>query len=442
MYSLPGGAFSFQEEQNLLAAETDTFGPGTHELVVENALGTICPQLPEWYEHYAKLTADDATADDEFGWSVAMSHSGDTAVVGAYGDDDAGDDSGSAYVFGRMDDGWTQQTKLIADDAAGADWFGSSVAVSDSADTIAVAARYEGVEDTGAVYVFGRGDYGWTQRAKLTATDAVAVADFSSVAISASGDTVIVGARYDDTDPAPETGSAYVFSRADGSWTQQAKLAADDAAGDDAFGSAVAVSGAGDTAIIGARFDDTDAGSATGSAYVFSRANGAWAQQAKLTAADAERSDAFGWSVAVSDSGDTAVIGTPRDDDASISSGSAYVFGRTDGSWIQRAKLTATDAAMYDGFGHSVAVSEPGDTVIVGAKRTDEDSYSGSAYVFTQANGTWTQQVKLTADDGVADDEFGWSVAVSGPGDTAIVGAYGESVLEGSISGSAYVFGK
>ncbi len=174
-------------------------------------------------------------------------------------------------------------------------------------------------------------------------------------------------------------------------WNQQAKLTAGDAATGDRFGRAVAVSG--DTAVIGAYWDD-DGGTESGSAYVFTRTGGVWSQQAKLTASDPGAFDWFGVSVAVS--GDTAVIGARWDDDGGTDSGSAYVFARSGEVWSQQAKLIPSDLAANDFFGISVAVS--GDTAVIGAHGNDDGgSESGSAYVFTRSGVAWSQQAKLTA---------------------------------------------
>ena len=253
---------------------------------------------------------------------------------------------------------------------------------------------------------------------KLLAGDGAAGDEFG-YSVAVSGDTAVIGAsgaRYDDD----HSGSAYVFVRAaDGTWSQQAKLTAADGAEGDYFGGRVAVDG--DTAVI---YDDNGDGS--GSVYVFVRAaDGTWTQQAKLTAVSP---DNFGSSVSVS--GNTVVMGAVFDDDT----GSAYVFVRAaDGTWSQQAKLTAADGAADDRFGSSVAVS--GDMAIIGAVFDDD---TGSAYVFVRAaDGTWSQQAKLTAPDGADADFFGSSVAVSG--DTAVIGAWGDDD-KGDWSGSAYVF--
>ncbi|MFC1601038.1 FG-GAP repeat protein [Candidatus Sumerlaeota bacterium] len=373
------------------------------------------------WSHQAKLTEGERKY---FGYSVAVS--GDTAVVGAprYGN------VGATFVFTRSGGVWSQQIRLLASDYHSDDYFGISVSV--SGDTAAVGAF--GVDDggpeSGAAYVFTRSGAVWTQEEKLTGPRDTALYDNFGDAVAISGDTTIIGVKYDD-DLGNMSGSAYIFTLSGNDWIQQAKLTADDGAPDDGFGESVSISG--DTAVVGTWGDD-DAGDFSGSAYVFTRTSGVWTQEAKLVANDAEESDLFGRSVSVS--GDAAVVGAVGDDDAGYFSGSAYVFIRSGGIWTQQAKLTASDADMFDMFGESVAIS--GDTVVVGA---DEDSdianSAGSVYVFTGSGGVWTQQQKLTAADTEASDYFGSIVAVSG--DTAVVGARGDDD-GGNYSGSAYVF--
>jgi len=373
----------------------------------------------------SKLTASDAAAGDWFGRSVSIS--GDTAVIGAYLDDDGGNASGSAYVFTRSGGVWTEQGKLTAFDAAANDFFGFSVSI--SGDTAVIGAYRDG-SYTGSAYVFTRSSGVWTQQGKLTASDA-AVSDHFGYSVSVSGDTAVIGAYLDD-DGGSSSGSAYVFTRSAGVWTQQGKLTAFDAAYSDYFGLSVSISG--DTAVIGARYDD-DAGGESGSAYVFTRSAGVWTEQGKLTASDAGAEDVFGGSVSIS--GDTVVIGASGDDDGGSASGSAYVFVLdATGVWTQQGKLTASDAAASDWFGISVSIS--GDTAVIGADYDDDGgSNSGSAYVFTRSAGVWTQQEKLTASDAAENDQFGNSVSISG--DTAVIGArYDDD--GGSNSGSAYIY--
>jgi hypothetical protein len=372
---------------------------------------------------HQKVFASDAAADDNFGNSVSVD--GDTAVIGALGDDSAG----SAYVFTRSGAVWTPQAKLVAIDATAGDLFGRSVSV--DGDTAVIGAIFDddAGSDSGSAYVFTRSGAVWTQQAKLVASDGAA-GDRFGASVSVDGDTAVIGSRLDD-DPAHDSGSAYVFTRSSTVWTQQAKLAAGDAETGDQFGWSVSLDG--DTAVIGAFYDD-DAGSFSGSAYVFTRSGAVWMQQAKLEASDATAGDAFGSGVSVD--GDTAVIGAFNDDDVGSNSGSAYVFTRSGAVWTQQAKLMASDAAADDWFGRGVSVY--GDTAVIGAILDDDAGPdSGSAYVFTRSGAVWTPQAKLVASDAAAGDHFGLGVSVDG--DTAVIGA----VLDddaGVNSGSAFFF--
>ena len=319
-----------------------------------------------------KLTGSDSAAYDFFGGSVAIS--GDYAIVGAAGDDDKGEQSGSAYIFRRNGSSWTQATKLTASDGLAGDYFGCSAAIAgDYAIVGASEAKRNGIR-IGLAYIFQRSDSTWNEVAKVAAGDGADLDNFgASVAIS--GDYVIVGAAGDD-DKGEQSGSAYIFQRSGGSWTQAAKLTATDGLACDNFGQSVAIFG--DLAIVGT-VDECDRGVA-GSAYIFQRSGGSWTQVAKLTASYGSADDFFGEFVAIS--GDYVIVGAAGDDDKGEQSGSAYIFQRSGGSWTQAAKLTARDGAAYDFFGESVAIS--GDYVIVGAAGDDDKGeQSGSAYVFS-----------------------------------------------------------
>jgi hypothetical protein len=381
----------------------------TIALLVIVALGVVgspvAASLP------VRITASDIAPDDRFGYAVAID--GDTAIVGSPLDDDAGDNSGAAYVYRWNGAGWTEEAKLLASDGAAGDEFGFSVAISRETVIIGAHRNDDAGADSGSAYVFVRTGSTWTQQAKLLASNG-ATNDLFGFAVGISGDTAIVGVAFDD-DSGTNSGSARIFIRADSAWTEQAELLASDGAAGDLFGIAVAISD--DTAIVGSRFD-SDAGSASGSAYVFVRSGGTWTEQAKLLASDAAAGDLFGIAVAICD--DTAIVGAVNDDDSGSDSGSAYVFVRNGSTWTEQAKLLASDGAMSDQFGVAVAIS--GDSAIVGAHRDDDAvSDSGSAYVFVRSGGTWTEQAKLLASDAAADDDFGFAVALSG--DIAIVGS-------------------
>jgi hypothetical protein len=359
------------------------------------------------------------------------------------------------------DGNWTQQAKINATDKDDRDFFGRSVAISSDGNTAIVGAYQEdpGGNDyinAGSAYIFTRDSNGnWTQQAKINATDNEANDFFGwSVAISGDGNTAIVGAP--DEDPGGTSyinaGSAYIFTRdSNGSWIQQAKINATVKDDRDNFGWSVAISGDGNTAIVGANSEDPGGNDYVnaGSAYIFTRSNGSWTQQAKINATDKEANDFFGWSVAISGDGNTAIVGAYREDPGGndyVDAGSAYIFTRnSNGSWTQQAKIDADDKTSSDFFGWSVAISSDGNTAIVGARDDAPGGISaitGSAYIFTRSNGSWTQQAKINASDKAGGDNFGWSVAISGDGNTTIVGAYTEDPGGNDYvdAGSAYVF--
>jgi len=370
----------------------------------------------------AKLLATDGAAGDFFGDSVGIS--GDTAVIGAYYDDPNGSSSGSAYIFRFSGSSWVEEQKLTASDGAADDQFGVSVAI--SGDTAVIGARYDDPNDSssGSAYIFRFSGSSWVEEQKLTASDGAAD-DWFGWSVGISGDTAVIGARGDDPNGGG-SGSAYIFRFNGSSWVEEQKLTASDGVAYDHFGYSVGISG--DTTVIGAFGDDPN-GKASGSAYIFRFSGSSWVEEQKLTASDGAEADRFGWFVGIS--GDTAVIGAFWDDDSGDRSGSAYIFRFNGSSWVEEQKLTASDSAAGDYFGNSVAIS--GDTAVIGARLDDDNgNSSGSAYIFRFSGSSWVEEQKLTASDGAAHDAFGWSVGISG--DTAVI------VASGSDSGSAYIF--
>jgi hypothetical protein len=345
----------------------------------------------------AYLKAFNTSIDNEFGYSVAIS--GDTVVVGAPLEDSStpGVNStpdyrsravGAAYVFSRSGGVWTQQAYLKASNTGPHYKFGCSVAISEN--TVVVGAfgesrgsyggsysPTEDPEDAGAAYVFVRIGETWTQQAHLTAFNADPMDEFGrSVAIS--GDTVVVGARSEDSNSSginstpnngsEDSGAAYIFVRSGGAWTLQAYLKASNSGAFDQFGGSVAISG--ETLVVGAPLEDSsttgvnsnpnDSANAAGAAYVFLRNGGAWTQQVYLKAGVIEVGSAFGAGLAIS--GDTLAVGTQY---AVEESGWVYVFVRNLGAWAQHAYFKGLNTQSGDRFGSSVAISA--EALVVGA---------------------------------------------------------------------------
>lgn len=372
-----------------------------------------------------KLIAADTSANDNFSSAAAID--GNTVVIGAPGDDHAGSQSGSAYVFTRSGNGWTEQAKLTASDPTAGSGFGVSVAIDD--DTVVIGANTaDGVERwTGALYVFVRDGEYWTEQAKITAADGARNDRFGQ-AVAIDGNTIVTGAAADDH-AGTLSGSAYVFIRNDAVWADQAKLTADVANDYDSFGVAVAILG--DTVVIGAA---RDAAYSAGSAYVFTRSGDLWTEQAELKAADPIEGTGFGYAVAMS--GETLLVSSNVDSFTGPRLGAVFIYTGSGSVWNEQAKLMASDGADLDLFGFSVAVD--GDTAVISSWQDgDAGSSSGSAYLFTRSGALWTEQVKLVAVDGAAFDNFGDSVAIAG--DITVIGAIHDDDA-GYNSGSAYLY--
>jgi hypothetical protein len=426
------------------AVDTSFDSTTTAAIPVTTAQTEAIPQ----YNQQQKLSANEGNEGDLFGDSVALAADGTTALIGASENEDPnGRRAGSAYVFTSSDGEWSQQQKLAANDGNEDDLFGGSVALSADGTTALIGAfrdNNSNGEDAGSVYVFARSNGEWSQQQKLAAADGDDKDRFGySVALSADGTTALIGATVDEDPNGRRAGSVYVFARSNGEWSQQQKLAASDGDRSDEFGSSVALSADGTTAVIGAFLDEDPNGNQAGSAYIFARSSGGWSQQQKLAANDGDSDDEFGESIALSDDGATALIGASDDEDPNgRRAGSVYVFARSNGEWSQQQKLTSDDGDSNDELGFSVTLAADGTTALIGAFGEEDPNGedAGSAYVFARSNGEWNQQQKLFADDGEINHLFGYSVALSADGTTALIGAYLNADPNGTAAGSAYVF--
>ncbi|MFX0194870.1 MAG: Ig-like domain-containing protein [Candidatus Hodarchaeota archaeon] len=315
--------------------------------------------------------------------------------------------------------------------------FGNSVAI--SGDTAVVGAPNAGIKGRriGEAYVFIRIGIYWVEQAQLTPSDYnFPYHEYFGWAVAISGDTAVVGApRTDAMDT--DAGAAYVFVRNGTFWHEQAKLYASDGHINDYFGYTVAISEDGTTVVVGA-YMEKDRGENAGAAYVFGRDGTSWSEQAKLTASDAGAEEYFGSSVAISEDGATVVIGAPFDKKEGKNVGAAYVFtwDGTVSDWSEQAKLTASDAGAAQ-FGGSVAIN--GDTILIGAAVDDQfGENAGAVYVFGRDGTSWSEQAKLIAADSRAYDKFGYSVSMSENGTSMAVGAPYDKEKENV--GKVYVF--
>ncbi len=341
-----------------------------------------------------------------------------------------------------------QQKKLTATDKSNEDYLGTSVSLSADGNTALVGAYGDdegAVYGVGAAYIFTRIGETWVQSARLSAADKASGDYFGySVALSKDGNTAVIGAYNKNIGGENYVGRAYIFVRDGSTWTQQAQLSASDAAAGDFFGIGVAISGNGDTVTIGADHVDDTGFTDNGAVYVFTRNGTVWTQQAKLMTTIKKNAMYFGWAIKLSDNGNTALIGAYIESSGGIQTyeGAAYVFTRSGTTWTQQARLIPSDIASQDFFGWSVALSSSGDTAMIGSLFDSTGSIvsHGAVYVFTRAGGVWTQQTKLLASDKETGDQFGSGIALSDDGSKALIGAEGEGGTLSMQRGAAYIF--
>lgn len=519
----------------------------------------VPPMLP--LKQVAYIKASNTEAYDHFacgggnqghtGTSIALSGDANTMAVGApfesggargvngNQNDNSMYAAGAVYVYVRQGQTWTQQAYVKASNPGQNDHFGSSVALSRDGNTMAVAAHWEAsaatgingnqnddsIPQAGAVYVFTRTGTTWTQQAYIKASNTGNAAQGDgdqfgfSLALSGDGNTVAVGAITEDggarqingnqsDDSAQSAGAVYVFARTGTTWAQQAYIKSANHEAGDLLGFSVALSFDGNTLGVGA-FNEDGSGRGinppddnksleSGALYVFTRQSGNWTQQAYIKASRGETSDGFGFSMSMSEDGNTIAVGSgdeacltpgidppgcaddaPPGRGANIWVGAAYVFVRTGTTWSEQSFIKAPNARPYNSFGVRLALSGDGNALAVTSYLEDnaghgvrppqvqqfliqeifnawrahrnEAEESGAAYLFTRAAGKWTAGAYIKGENTDAGDEFGSAVAISGDGHIMVVGAHQEdSAARGingnqgdnsaSDSGAAYVF--
>jgi hypothetical protein len=382
------------------------------------------------------LKASNTDALDWFGLSLALSADGATLAVGAHGEDSSatgidGDESdntagnsGAVYLFSNASGSWAQTTYLKASNTDDGDVFGNSLALSADGTTLAVGAFYEDSSATG-----------------------------------------IGGDETDNT--ATNSGAVYLFSDSSGSWSQTAYLKASNTDALDWFGLSLALSADGATLAVGAPEEDSSAtgiggdetdntATNSGAVYLFSNSSGSWSQTAYLKASNTDANDWFGYSLALSADGATLAVGAPEEDSSATgiggdetdntatNSGAVYLFSNSSGSWAQSAYLKASNTDALDWFGHSLALSADGTTLAVGADGEDssatgiggdETGNSGAVYLFSNGSGSWAQTAYLKASNTGASDAFGYHLALSADGATLAVEAFGEASSATGIGG-------
>lgn len=372
------------------------------------------------------------------GWSVAIE--GDLAVLGAIGTDEAcpadpNCNSGSALVYRNVNGAWNLEATLTASDGNALDQFGQNCSI--SGNRILVGAHFDG---PGSAYVFAYNGSAWVEEQKLVGSDSLDLFHFGH-SVSLDGDTALIGCMRDNL-AGPETGSAFIFERIGGVWTEIAKITASDPATLDRFGRSCDLEG--DTAVVGAHLHDGAAAN-EGAAYVYERddagtpgdpTDDTWPQTAKLVSSQPLQEALFARAVGVH--GDTCVIGASRDTGASVNSGAVYIFERdASGAWLESQILSTPDGEDADRFGESVAID--GHRIVAGVPGDDDVAgQAGAAYQIQRGGAGWVVTTKFTSSEVDPGASLGAEMTVDVSGDRAVFGSPLGS-LDIQLGGSAYL---
>ena len=451
------------------------------------------------------IKASNTDSLDDFGFALALSSNGNTLAVGARIEDsnasgingnesdNSSDGAGAVYVYYKNNEVWSQQAYIKASNSDAGDQFGFDLDLSYDGNTLAVSAPREDSDasgingdqndnsnpSSGAVYIFSRTGVNWTQQAYLKASNSE-VGDFfgQSLSLSGTGDDLLVGARFEDSNAtgvngnendnsSTISGAAYVFTRSGTTWTQQAYLKASNSQSFDVFGSFLTISGDGKTAVVSSINEDSGASGIngdqnndlienSGAVYVFKRSGLSWAQQAYIKASNTDTADAFGYSLALNHDGNTLAVGAWNEDsnatgingnelnNSALESGAVYVFIRIDTIWTQQAYIKSSNSESDDRLGRSVNLNQNGNSLIAGAyyedggsngldmnKNDNSQPDAGAVYVFNRFFDQWSElyYIKATNTDSV--DLFGISIDIDLNGNIAV----GASIEDSNASG-------
>jgi FG-GAP-like repeat/FG-GAP repeat len=425
---------------NVAAVWPKRFSRHANAIAVVLALGALLgatqPAAAQFSQQGAKLVGTGIVGSQpQQGNSVALSADGNTMIEGAPGDNGG---VGAAWVFSRSGGVWTQQAKIVPSDAADKPpAFGTSVALSADGNTAIIGGPKDGCTSNpcyGSGWVFTRSGSTWSEQQKVPGVNFEQIQNDglevigNSVSMSADGNTATAGGV---NNPGAEGPMAGVFVRHGTIWvTQQIE---DGPNGCAQHATAVAMSGDGQTMIMGAGTSCSD--SPAGEVVVLVDTGGGFLNfQATLEGTGSSASAAQGFSVALSYDGNTALVGGPGDNS---SAGATWVFTRSGGVWSQQAQLVGNGGTPGSGLGQgsSVALSADGNTAISGA--ANDNSGSGAAWIFSRTGGVWSQRGSKLVGTGVTNGMGnGMGVALSGDGNTAVVGNPGDS----GGTGATWVF--
>jgi hypothetical protein len=387
------------------------------------------PDIYNWFvtvQQGNKLIGATSATGQYQGWAVALSADGNTLAIGSKGVPT----TGATWIFTRSGSSWTQQgDKLVGTGNTGSSTQGFSVALSADGNTLAVGGTSD-ASNTGATWIFTRSNGSWTQQGNklVGATSATGQYQGTSVALSADGNTLAVGGTGDNTN----VGATWIFTRSNGVWSPQAKKVGDGYTGASLQGTSVSLSADGNTLAVGGTGDDNH----VGATWIFTRTNGVWSPQGdKLLGETVVAGQYQGTSVSLSADGNTLAVGGNGD---TTNTGATWIWTRSNGVWSQQgSKLVGTTSATGQYQGNSVSLSADGNTLAIGGY--GDTGLIGATWIWTRTSSSWTQQgSKLVGTTSVAFQQQGYSVSLSADGNTLAIGGYGDGVE--NDTGATWIF--
>jgi hypothetical protein len=389
---------------------------------------TTTDSLTQYVQQGNKLVGTNSIGGSIQGCAVALSSDGNTALVGGMWDNNY---VGATWAYARMNGVWSQQgNKIVGTIPSGNQNVhqGYSVSLSADGNTAMIGGPYDG-NYRGAVWVFTRFGGTWSQQGdRLIGTGGIGGSyQGCSVSLSADGNTALIGAPFDNN----SVGAAWIFTRAGNVWTQQGgKLVGTGAVGSSMQGICVSLSADGNTALVGGMGDNYE----TGAVWIYVRSGEMWSQQgAKLVGTGSIGTSRQGWSLCLSSDGNTAAVGGYTDNNTA---GATWVFTRSGNTWSQQGnKLIATDAVSNAHQGYAVALSASGDIAMIGG--AFDNNSVGATWVFTRNGGVWSQQGNKMVGTGATGTAYqGCAAALSADGRTGIIGGHKDN----NLVGAAWVF--
>lgn len=370
----------------------------------------------------AKLTPSAGGSNDEYGYEVDLTADGNRAIVGQ-------NKEGYVYVYSRSGSTWSEEAKLQGSDTLSGDAFGLGCAIDSDGDTVAVGAPYDddNGNSSGAVYIFTRSGTTWTQQAKLTGSGTTTNSYMGySCSLSDDGNTMATGCLF-DTGNTSNSGSIRIFTRSGSTWTEQQKVYISGPSSYGGYGRSCALSGDGNLLV---------GGSGTGHVGIHSRSGSTWSVDQVIS--EPSSGIQFGMSCDMATDKSTIIVGAPRAGSTTWQ-GYGYIYTESGGTWSLEATLSASNAQAYDRLGQGgAALSSDGNVAVIGSPYADNSGGTsvGTAYVYTRSGTTWTEQQLILASDGAAGDGFSWYLDLSQDATTLLATSW----LKNGNTGAAYIF--